>query len=171
MDKPLINDDLWKRRGISILWDADSLNSLCRSDEVISLRHFRQLFNDRWSDVDASMVDEETLVVAGLESCIDALPPEEATKWLQDVFYKAMVSYQGEVADGGTQAALILWFVDSRRLKYRTSDDGWSMHCAGEFKGQQIPLGRCLFNGAAKDLKEIQDADGNSLGLYHPRIS
>lgn len=171
MDKPLINDDLWKRRGISILWDADLLNSLCRSDQIISLRHFRDLHNDGWSDVDAAMVEEESLVVAGLEGCIDALPPDEATEWLQDVVYRAMVSYQREVADGGTQASLILWFVDPRRLHYETSDDAWNFHCAGEYKGQQIPLGRCLFNGAAKDLKEIQDADGNKLGLYHPRIS
>ena len=29
MQAPLVNDDLWTRRGISLLWDADELNKLC----------------------------------------------------------------------------------------------------------------------------------------------
>lgn len=171
MQPPLVNDDLWKRRGISLLWDGDSLNSLCKSDQVISLRQFRQLHDGGWDEDDLPLIDDATLVVAGIESCIDALPPEKATEWLENVMYRAMVSYQSEVADGGGQASLIFWFVDPRRLSYLTSDDQWSLHCGGEFKGQQIPIGRCLFNGAAKDLREIHDASGNKLGLYHPRIS
>ena len=154
-----------------MIWDADLLNGLCTSDQVVSLRQFRQLHTSGWLEADLALVDEQALVVAGIEGCVDALPPEEASDWLRQTIYNAMVSYQREVASGGSEAALIFWIVDPERLDYHTSEDQWYWHCGGEFKGQQIPIGRCLFNGAASDLKEIQDSSGKPLGLFHPRIS
>ncbi len=171
MQAPLVNDDLWTRRGITLLWNAGELNKLCQPKQVISLRKFRQLHDAGWPDAELPLVDDEALVVAGLEACIDALPPEEATAWLEETIYPAIVSYQREVAGGGGQAALVFWLVEHNRIQYRTSDDSWFWHCAGEFKKQQIPLGSCLFNGAQQDLKEIHDLRGKKLGLYHPRIS
>ena len=32
MKGPLVANDLWKRRSISLLWDADSLNGFCKSN-------------------------------------------------------------------------------------------------------------------------------------------
>ena len=80
MKEPLVANDLWKRRGISLLWDADSLNGLCKSNQVISIRQFRSLYDSAWDNVDDYLVDDVTLVIAGLESCIDALEPEQATE-------------------------------------------------------------------------------------------
>lgn len=171
MRDPLVGDDLWKRRGISLIWDADALNSLCKPSQVISLRQFRTLHSSGWNDVDSLMVNEESLVVAGLESCIDYLPPAQASQWLQENIYREMVSYQREVAGGGTEASLIFWIVEDKRLKFQVSDDAWFWHCGGEYKKETIPIGKCLFNGSQNDLKEIQDKDGNKLGLYHPRIA
>lgn len=171
MQAPLVNDDLWTRRGITLLWNAAELNKLCSAQQVISLRAFRQLNDSGWPEDSLPLVEDEALVVGGLEACIDALPPEEAAQWLGERIYPAIVSYQREVADGGGQAALIFWIVEHTRLKYRTSDDTWYWHCAGEHKKEQIPLGRCLFDGAQQDLKEIHDSKGKLLGLYHPRIS
>jgi len=88
--------------------------------------------------------------------------------------YPAIVSYQREVAGGGDQAALLLWIADHKRLDYRTSDDTHYWHCGTEYKGQQIPLSRCLFNGAQDGLRRITVGDGKTevvVGLYHPRIS
>jgi hypothetical protein len=171
MRPPLVNDDLWTRRGISLLWDADELNRLCHSKQVISLRQFIQYYRDGWPEHELPLVDEVTMVVAGLEACVDALCPDEATEWLENTIYQAMVSFQSEVASGGTQAALVFWFVDPKRLQYETGEGTWYMHYGGEFKGHKIAISRCLFNGADNDLKEIQDVDGKALGLYHPRIS
>ena len=171
MQPPLVNDDLWTRRGNTLLWNAGELNKLCQPKQVISLRKFRQLNDAGWPEDNLPLVDDVALVVAGLEACIDALPPEEATVWLEEKIYPAIVSYQREVAGGGGQAALVFWLVEHNRLQYRTSDDSWFWHCAGEFKKQQIPLWRCLFTGAQEDLKEIHDLKGKRLGLYHPRIS
>ena len=104
-----------------------------------------------------------------------SLPPEEASEWLERVVYKAIIAFQREVADGGNQAALVVWITENRRLDYQTSDDTYNWHCGTEYRGQTIPLSRCLFNGAENDLRRIHVTTGKNtehwIGLYHPRIS
>jgi hypothetical protein len=171
---PSLLDDIWTRRGISILWDAEALTQVCTPAQVISLRHFLQLHSAEWPDHQLMLVRDKALVVAGLESAIDALKPDVAKVWLETVIYPAIISYQREVAGGGDQAALLLWIADHKRLDYRTSDDTYYWHCGTEYKGQQIPLSRCLFNGAQDGLRPIIVNDGKTgitVGLYHPRIS
>jgi hypothetical protein len=175
---PTLLDDVWTRRGISILWDAEQLAALCQPKEVVSLRRFLQLHSNGWPEAELSLVNNDrVLVVAGLETCIDALPPDDACNWLERTIYQALVSFQREVAHGAEEAALILWFVDHRRLVYQTSDDTYYWHCGTEYKGQQIPLSRCLFNGAQHDLRQIHahpvgdKKTEHWVGLYHPRIS
>tara|TARA_B100001123_G_scaffold250742_1_gene279868 strand:+ start:9192 stop:9707 length:516 start_codon:yes stop_codon:yes gene_type:complete len=168
---PLVNNDLWNRRGITLLWDADELNKLCQPQEVISLRRFRQLEDAGWPEEELPLVRDVALVVAGLEACIDSLPPEEARNWLEMKMFPSILSFQSEVADGGNGAALIFWLVEHDRLEHRTSEDAWYWHCGGEYKSTQIPLGHCLFGGVQQDLQEIHDVKGNRLGLHHQRIS
>ena len=119
-------------------------------------------------------MNDVRLVVAGLESAIDALPPDEPETWLEQVVYQAIVSYQETVAGGGTEASLILWIADPKRLDYHTSDDSHYWHCGTEYKGQQIPLSRCLFNGAQDDRQSIRGGTKkleSGVGLYLQRIS
>lgn len=170
---PPLSDDIWMRRGISLLWDAEALAAVCTSGQVVSLRRFLLLHAAGWPDADLPLVNDVCLVVAGLESVIDALPPDEAVAWLERTVYPAIVSYQEEVAGGGTEAGLILWVADHKRLDYHTSDDTHYWHCGTEYKGQQIPLSRCLFNGAQDGLRRILAGKKSELGvgLYHPRIS
>ena len=172
--QPLLTD-VWTRRGISLLWDADSLAKVCLPQQVISLRRFLELHRLGWPEAQLPLVNDKVLVVAGLESAIDALPPEDASDWLEQTVYKAIISYQREVADGGGQAALVFWITEFRRLDPQTSEDAYNWHCGTEFKGQLIPLSRCLFNGAQHDLQRIHVVDGKKaehwIGLYHPRIS
>jgi hypothetical protein len=171
---PSLHDDIWLRRGISILWDAETLANLCTPSRVISLRNFLQLHGMGWPEDQLPFINDKAVVVAGLESAIDALPPDEAVTWLERTVYPAIVSYQREVAGGGDHAALVLWVADHKRLDYHTSDDTHYWHCGTEYKGQQIPLSRCLFNGAQDGLRRITVSDGRNeavVGLYHPRIS
>ena len=98
---PPLEDDSWTRRGISILWDADCLNQLCQPQQVVSLRRLLQLHAAGWPEADLPLVNDTTFVVAGLESCVDALPPDAAEQWLEHVIYPVIISYQREVADGG----------------------------------------------------------------------
>jgi hypothetical protein len=170
-----LHDDIWTRRGITLLWDAESLSRICTPQQVVSLRRFLELHALGWPDDQLPLVNEQVLVVAGLESAIDALPPEQASHWLEQVVYKAIISYQREVADGGNQAALVLWITENRRLDYQTSDDSYYWHCGTEYRGQNITLSRCLFNGAEHDLRRIHVVDAKKtelwIGMYHPRIS
>lgn len=173
MGPPLL-DDIWLRRGISLLWDAESLASFCPAQNVISVRGFLLLHAAGWPEADLALVNDVCLVVGGLESAIDALPPDEAVLWLEKTIYPIIISYQENVAGGGTEASLIFWIADSKRIDYHTSDDTHYWHCGTEFKGQQIPLSRCLFNGAQDGLRRIVTSDKKAehgIGLFHPRIS
>ena len=174
MAGPTLQDDIWTRRGISLLWDAESLADVCTPQQVVSLRRFLQLGSLGWPEEHLPFVNEKVIVVAGLESVIDALPPEEATEWLEQVVYRGIVSFEHEVSKA-TEAALVLWVSDSRRLEYRTSDDTYYWHCATEYKGQMIPLSRCLFNGGQGDTRRIHTHDSSKkekwIGLFHPKVS
>ena len=78
------------------------------------------------------------------------------------------------MAGGGTEAALLLWLAEQRRLDYHTGDDTHYWHCGTEYKGQQIALSRCLFNGAQDDLRRIVTATTKpetGAGLFIKRIS
>jgi hypothetical protein len=175
MTGPTLLDDIWRRRGISLLWDADSLSKVCTPQQVVSLRRFLILAEENWPRAQVPLVNDEVLVVAGLESAVDALPPEEATDWLEAVVYQGIVSFQRDVAFGGIEAALVLWLSDSRRLEYRTSDDTYYWHCATEYKGHLIPLSRCLFNGGQGDARRLVRLDSGKkeqwIGLFHPKVS
>lgn len=175
MAGPPLHDDVWTRRGISLLWDADALAGICTVQQVVSLRRFLELGSRGWPEGDLPLINDRVLVAAGLESAMDALPPDQAGEWLERVVYPAIISYQREVADGGGQAALVFWIAEHRRLNYETSDDTYYWHCGTEYKGQQIPVSRCLFNGAQRDLQRLQNAPGKRseewIGLFHPRIS
>jgi len=172
---PQLSDDIWMRRGISLLWDAESLAAVCTPKQVVSLRQFLVLHGSGWPEAgyEPLMVNGgKALVVGGLETAIDALPPEEAEVWLCEVVYKAMVAFQQVV--GSTEGSLILWIADSKRLDYHTSDDTHYWHCGTEYKGKQIPLSRCLFNGAQSDRQVIRGGTkkpDSGVGLYLQRIS
>ena len=165
-----LQDDIWTRRGISLPWDAEALSKRCTPRQVVRLRRFLELHALGWLDDRLSLVNDHVLVVAGLERAIDALPPEQTSHWWEQVVYKAIISYQREVADGGNQAALVLWITENRRLAYQTSDDSHDWHCGTQYRGQTLLLSRCLFNGAERDLRRIETS-GRWIGVFHPRIS
>jgi hypothetical protein len=170
---PPLTDDIWTRMGISLLWEPDALASVCSPFRVISLRRFLTLYRAGWAEVYSVLVNEVTLVVAGLEGCLDSLSPAEAENWVERTFYPAEVSFQREVAGGGRGAALILWLAEPERVKYETAEDTHYWLCSGEHKGHRLTFSRCLFNGAQADLRWIEGgrAPNHPVGLYHPRIS
>ena len=67
------------------------------------------------------------------------------------------------------------WLGAGCSVTHQTSDDTYYWHCGTEYKGQQIPLSLCLFNGAQHDLQRIHVVGDKKtehwVGLYHPRIS
>ena len=169
-----LEDDVWKRQGISLIWDAESLMSICCPYQVISLYRFFQLANARWSEeqLEPLMVnDGRALVVAGLETALDAHDVDDVVEWIEQELYPVMRRYQQDVADGGREAALIFWIAEHRRFKGMTTNPDYDW--VTKDTKTKINLTRALFNGASNDSQPIcpNKSDDQSIGLYHPRIS
>ncbi len=174
MKEPL-KTDTWKRSGVSLIWDTDSIASLCTADQMLSVRQFFQLYEHRWDDVDSLMPNDYALLIAGIEGCIDALDPDDAAQWLSERFYPAILGYQSDVAGGGSQAALVLWVPNKNRFHYVRSEDTYYWDCGSAYGNRRIHILQYLFDGAYPDCKEIEvetaNSNNNTIGLYQQRIS
>ena len=169
-----IEIDTWKRQGHSILWDVPGLASFYKPDQAVSLRLFARLYASGWKGVDALLVRDRALVVAGLEGSLDALDPKSAIEWLDHEIYPAITSFQKEVAYGGSEAALIFWFADQRRFEYRQAEQAAYWKCSAAHGKHEIPIGRCLWNGSEPNSQEIREkttGQARFAGYYLQRIS
>lgn len=97
-------DTVWQRRGTSWIWDEEARNQVCAASEVWSLRLLLRAVG-RWPE-DLPSNEGRTLVVAGLEGCLDLLAPGDAETWLGDAIKAAILSFQDAYAG---EAALIFW--------------------------------------------------------------
>jgi hypothetical protein len=172
---PSLYDDTWMRCGTSLLWDAEALNRICSAEFVRSLRELLRLHQAGWPDGTLSLINNRTLVVAGLEAAMDTLDPDEAVEWFEQKVYPAILDFQENVADGGREAALILWLADRNRIFHRPADNTYHWHCSGAYRQRSISIGRCIWNGAETSVRRIMTttADKKQIwaGLFHPRIS
>jgi hypothetical protein len=171
----LVQDRSWSRRGVSLLWGPETLAEIATPGEVLSIRGFFGLAGHWPADLPSG--GGNTLVVAGVEGCVDVLPPEEAARWLEEELRPKILAFQGEY---DSQAALILWLPSGRsRVRMRRATESYNWHCTPPWGNQTIPLGQILWSGAESDVGRIldprernQDADGPAwVGLHHPRIS
>lgn len=71
-----LDGDVWKRRGLSLLWGPEALAELAKPEEVASIRNVFQISRS-WPD-ELPSNGGKTLVVAGVEGCLDSLVPEDA---------------------------------------------------------------------------------------------
>ena len=169
MSEPLL-DDVWKRRGINILWDGGTLTAMDAAKKVISLRHFFELYQDEWPDDEMPWIEDGALMVAGLDVAIDAMTPEESELWIEQQVYTKIQDFQSAF---DSQASLIFWMADQNRWHdYRGG--GVSLALGRQINDQLLPIGRCIWNGAQSGVRRIEknDSSGNSrwIGLHHNRI-
>ncbi len=168
MTSPL-RDDKWKRRGISVLWDGDTLAQLEAASRVVSLRHFVELYEAGWPD-EMPLLNDDALYVAGLDVAVDALSPSDAVSWLESEIYEMVYDFQNH-ADAG----LVFWMPDSGRWKVDYASNSFLWFLGGEHDGQLFPMGRCIWNGAERDVRKIEySSEGDSpkwIGLFLERIS
>lgn len=171
----LAKDKTWSRRGLSLLWSPELLAEIAKPEEALSIRGFFDLAR-KWPD-DLPSGGGQTLVVAGVEGCIDVLPPSEAETWLEEELRPRVLGFQEEYE---SQTALVFWLPAGRqRLRMTPATDSYLWLCAPPWQGQTLPLGRLLWSGAESDVGRIidpreknQDADGPAWGgLHQPRIS
>src|ERR1035438_4808120 len=85
-------DTVWHRRGTSWLWDDEALAQICLAGEAWSLRQFVQA-TGLWPE-DLPSNASNTLVVGGLDGCLDLLSPSDAENWLGSEMKKSIHSFQ-----------------------------------------------------------------------------
>lgn len=171
----VLSDLSWTRRGLTLLWGAEGLDRIAKPSQVLSIRQFFAVSRNWPEDLPAAGGD--AVVVAGIEGCLDALTPDDATQWLEWDLRKLLLAFQDRYEN---QAALVLWIPGGRkRIAMPRATELYEWHCTGAFSGTSLPLGRCLWAGADSDVRRVvnpdesnQDPDGPAwIGLNHPRIS
>lgn len=163
-----IRDTVWQRRGTSWLWDDEALAQVGTASEVWSLRQFVQA-TGHWPE-DLPSNDNNTMVVAGLDGCLDLLTPTDAESWLASEMKDAILSFQ-EFYDG--QAALIFWLPSGAgRITSNSATDAVSWRCAHPNANERIDFGRVLWGEAHEYPQEILLREGaKPSGLFHLRIT
>lgn len=161
-------DTVWQRRGTSWIWDEEARNQVCAASEVWSLRQFLQAVG-HWPD-DLPSNGSNTLVVAGLDGCLDLLTPDNAEAWLAADVKAAILSFQ-DAYDG--QAALLFWLPGGAgRIAVNSATDAVGWRCAAPHGGQQVDFGRILWGEAREYPQEIMLREGSKpAGLFHLRIT
>jgi hypothetical protein len=161
-------DTVWQRRGVSWIWADEALNKIAKPSEVLSLRQLLR-FDGLWPD-DLPSNNGSTMVVAGLDACLDLLSPEEADAWLANELKHAVLSFQ-DFYQG--DAALVFWLpAGQRRIYVQTASDAVVWRCGAPHGDQQIDFGRLLWGEAREYPQEIVLAEGSkAAGLFHLRIT
>ena len=75
-----VEGDVWKRVGLSLLWGPEALGEIAKPAEVASIRDLYK-HSRGWPENLPSNAGK-TLVVAGVEGCLDCLTPEDAEEWI-----------------------------------------------------------------------------------------
>lgn len=171
----ILQGDVWKRRGVSLLWGGESLSALVEPGSVFSMRQFLSMIGTWPADLPSN--DGKTMVVAGLEGCLDLLEPNDAANWLKTDVLPAMLAFQDEYDSEG---ALIFWLPTGKnRVKMSRATESYSWMCAAPHSNEKLDLGRILWSGAEVDVCRIidptnsnQDSDGPGwVGLHNRRLS
>ena len=123
-------DDVWKRRGISVLWDGDTLSQLNAASKIISLRRFFELYEANWPEDELPFINDSAIMVAGLDVIIDALEPDDIVDWLEQQVYTKIQSFQSSI-DG---CALIFWMADKNRWKENASENSYNWWLSGHYR-------------------------------------
>lgn len=160
-----IEDEVWRRRGFTVLWNPAALGLLCGStSEIISIREFFSISND-WPEL-LPTSNGNALVVTGLEGCLDRISPPDAEGWLDEILQPAMLRFQKQYSD---DAALIFWMpTGDKRVDVVTLDDTFSWEYAPPFKKEAFCLSRALFGGAHKDAGKIVASETDDRGHRKP---
>jgi hypothetical protein len=177
MKAPLNDKILWTKRGVSVVWDAKALSDLGSMTKALPLRDWFRWKAEGWVDRNEYFTGEEerAIVVAGLDAALDSLDPDDAEAWMQDHLLVTISEFQDQIAGGGQEAALIFWMVNRKRFRYQTADDSVMWKCSTAHGGRELPISRCIWNGAQSDVRRIIPSDcddqDNGIGLFLQRVS
>jgi hypothetical protein len=171
----LVEGDAWKRGGLSLLWGPEALSEIAQTADVASVRDLFLLSRAWPGDLPSNA--GQTLVVAGVEGCLDCLTPEDAESWIESDLRPVLLRFQEEYEG---QCALVLWLpTGHRRVGMNRANETYRWKCNAPYSGREIEIGRILWGGAESDAGRIMDSrnpnrdpDGPAwIGLHHPRLS
>ncbi len=167
-------NERWWRRGFSILWDVETMASIIDPLEVISIREMFAMARAWPENLPAAGGD--TVVVAGVEGCLDALDGPSAQRWVEEDLRPTVLSFQAHYEG---QAGLVFWLPSGRhRVTMRSASETYQFKHRGSGE-EGLPIGRLLWSGAENEIERIMNApdktadyDGKHwVGLHHARIS
>ena len=164
---PVLHDTVWQRKGVSVLWDNKSLTELVKDNRAISLREFFSFYEQGWPDENIPFINDDLLLVAGLDAALDTLSAADAEEWLTKDVYKIIYEFQSW-AEG--QYALVLWMSKEDRWKEHLEDNRFTWICDARDRGKEIEIGSGIWNGAQQSVRRIE-VEGRKVGLYLDRIS
>jgi hypothetical protein len=164
---PILLDDVWQRKGISVIWDNPVLAKLVKDNRAISLREFFSYYENSWPDDDMPFINNDLLLVAGLDAALDTLEAQNAEEWVTQEVYKRIYDFQNW-AEG--QSALVFWMSKQDRWKEHLESNRYTWLCDGKDRGKEIELGSGIWNGAQLSVRRIE-SDGRWIGLFLDRIS
>ncbi len=165
---PVLLDDVWLRKGISVIWDNPVLAKLVKDNRAISLREFFSYYENRWRpDDEMPFINNDLLLVAGLDAALDTLEAQNAEEWVTQEVYKRIYDFQNW-AEG--QSALVFWMSKQDRWKEHLENNRYTWLCDGKDRGKEIELGSGIWNGAQLSVQRIE-TDGRWIGLFLDRIS
>lgn len=172
---PLVTDQSWTRQGMSLVWSRDAFPAAVDPAAAWSLR---QLLRNQqaWPDK-LPLFNARAAVVAGLEAFVDALGPNDAEAWLEEVLAPALYGFQDEYQG---QGALIFWVPGANTRHEHSADDRYCWRWGGAYADNSpLELGRCLWGGAERSARRIvasskakgDTADRSWVGLHLVRLS
>jgi hypothetical protein len=168
---PALLDDIWTRRGISLIWGASGL-AKAKPQEVVPLRKLFQMAEDGFNDPLPSN-NGRLLITTGLEGALDVLSPEDAEAWTIECIRPILTRFQEAWDSSG---ALAFWLPSGEaRIVERPASAAYDWRLPTGHGGKTLPLSELIFSGADDDLRQIMDKRADArpelIGLYHPRVS
>lgn len=164
---PVLLDNVWRRKGISVIWDNPVLAKLVQDNRAISLREFFSYYENGWPDDEMPFIDDDLLLVAGLDAALDTLEAQNAEEWVTQEVYKRIYDFQSWA---GGQYALVFWMSKQDRWKEHLDRNRYTWLCDGKDRGKEIELGAGIWNGAQLSVQKIE-AENRWIGLFLDRIS
>jgi len=163
-----LTDTVWQRRGVSWVWDDEALNSVAKPSEVWSLRELVRA-SISWPET-LPCNDDQTVVVAGLDACLDLMSPQDGDTWLGTDLKSIILSFQDAYSG---EAALVFWLPGGeRRFHADMASDAIRWKCQASYRDQNIEFGRLLWGEAREYPQEIMmEGCVKPAGYFHLRIT